>query len=100
MFTFECCLKGSIILWAALYMKYQGAMLQLFGTLVTACIEKEENSKVTAQNRPKKILKWILLPKSLYCRKIKLGKMIIMLCCFPHEKIARYTIYIFLEFQV
>ena len=51
-------------------MKYQGAMLQLFGTLVTACIEKK--------GKPK--------PKSLYCRKIKVAKMMIMLCHFPPEK--------------
>ena len=45
--TFECCLKGSIIFWAALYMvsefkKFQGAMLKLFETLRTACIEKKK----------------------------------------------------------
>ena len=53
MVTFECCLKESIILWAALFIvsefkKVEGAMLQLFGTL-------GKKTKITVQNRPNNI---------------------------------------------
>ena len=40
------------------FKKFQGAMLQLFETLVIACIEnrmkKKKKTDITVQNRPKK----------------------------------------------